>query len=47
MYFNHLVGTKRLKYILTFLVGVMDFFLITLQRGFDHLENDIDEYPDD
>ena len=30
MYFNHLVRAKRLKYMLTFLVGVVGFFLITI-----------------
>ena len=33
MYFNHLVGAKRLKYMLTFLVGIMGFFLITIFSG--------------
>ena len=36
---------KSLKYMLTFLVGIVGFFLI--QRDFEHLESDIDEYPDD
>ena len=47
MYFKYLVGTKRLKYILTFLVGTIGFFLIIhndLQPGFDRLGNDIGEY---
>ncbi len=30
MYFNHLVGTKRAKYKLTFLVATIGFFLITI-----------------
>ena len=28
MYFNNLVRTKRLKYMLTILVGIIGFFLI-------------------
>ena len=30
MYFNYFVGTKRLIYILTFLVATTGFFLITI-----------------
>ena len=28
VYFNNLVGTKRLKYMLTFLVGIMNYGLL-------------------
>ena len=44
MYFNNLVRTKRLKYMLTFLVGIIDYRLLPhsdLQLYFDHLENDV------
>ena len=50
MYFNNLVETKRLKYMIHVDLPRWDYRLLPhsdLQLYFDHLENDIDEYPDD